>query len=276
MDALTALALTATATAAAPAWAIRQFYAYHRYKGEAVGFGAREAASQLLGEGVAFATLGLWHIRAFAADDWRVPNLVSGRPVVCVHGYTQNATNLWGIRRALEANQRATRAVSMGFPGRRIEGYVPRLVRVLEEAADRSPDGFDVVAHSMGGVVLRLALRDHPVLRDRLRRVVTLGAPHHGTAGSRGFLGGLPELGALGRRSSFLADLPHLHELAPHAEVLTIAGGMDLIVYPQHTSHVIGARAVNLPVGHAALLTDRRAIDVVVDAICRPERETAP
>lgn len=272
MDLVTALAMAlTTASAAPPAWAIRRYYAYHAHKGEAVGLTSTDVLGQLLGEGMAFATLGAWHLRAFFADGWRVPDEVTGPPVVAVHGYTQNATNMWGIRRALEARGRSTRAVSMGWPGRTIESYAPRLVRVLEEAADRHPDGFDVVAHSMGGVILRVALRDNPALAARLRRVVTLGAPHGGTASARGLFGA-PELHGLRRRSPLIADLPHFAELAPRAQVVTVAGGLDVIVYPRHTSHVVGSRAVDLPVGHAALLVDRRAIAVVVEAICQPDQ----
>ena len=228
-----------------------------------------------LQEAWAIASLGWWHLRAFFSDAVRHPKGVpAGPPVLCVHGITQNGTNLWGIRRALEKRGRATRAVSLGWPGRRIEAYAPALERALRSLlADprATPSGtVDVVAHSMGGLVLRVVLAEHADLAARVRRIVTLGCPHQGTAGARG-LRWPGELHGLGRRSSWIRDLPGLETSAPGASLTTIAALDDLIVYPHHTCHIPGARTVDLPgIGHAGLIAHRQAIACVVDALCAP------
>jgi pimeloyl-ACP methyl ester carboxylesterase len=218
------------------------------------------------------AILGAWYVRAAFRNALRSPEVPDGPPVLCVHGFTQNGTNLWGIRNALERRGRPTRAVSLGRPLQRIEGYAAPLARALADLVYEHPEeGVDVVAHSMGGVVLRIVLRDHPELARRVRRVVTLGSPHHGTQAARGTpLAG--EVWQMRRGSVFLRDLPEFRTLAPAARVTTIAAEADYVVQPASTCHLDGARQVNLPgLGHVGLLTAPSALRAVVAAICEDE-----
>lgn len=73
------------------------------------------------------------------------------------------------------------------------EGLV-RLIRLIRKAVERheqgSFDGVDIVAHSMGGLVVREALRAMQAERDgsaasMVHRIVTLGTPHRGIAFQR-------------------------------------------------------------------------------------------
>lgn len=80
-----------------------------------------------------------------------------------------------------------------------------------------------VVAHSMGGLVMRSACQvaadEHLAWRDRLRRIVFLGTPHHGAPLERGghwidsVLGASPYTAPLSRlgkiRSAGITDLRH-------------------------------------------------------------------
>lgn len=240
-----------------------RFARYHRYKGlevQRVGFlpyAAREA--------VAIATIGLWHLRAAWSDGLRTPATVTGSPVLCIHGITQTGSNLWGIRRALERRGRPTRAISLGRIPRARHRLADRVAPVIRDLAARSINGrVDIVAHSLGGVVLRLVLADHPELATHVGRVVTLGSPHCGTASIRGLPLGRA-VHRLGRRSGLLSGLPSI----PASHVTTIAGIPDLIVYPASTCHLPGARSIDLlGVGHAGLLTRPDAINAVVDALC--------
>jgi hypothetical protein len=249
------------------AFSYGRFLAYHRHKRLApppLPPGA--LVRYLYGEATAMLTLAWWHIRAAFADGLRTPaGPPTGPPVLCVHGITQNGSNLWGIRRALERRGRPTRAVSMGTFGRPLVAYMPPLERALRDLVASSPEGtIDIVAHSMGGVVLRLVLAAQPELLTHVRRVVTLGSPHAGTASTRGLPLG-SSVRHLGRRSDLLARLPGLQPGA----LTTIAGAPDLLVYPQSTCHLPGARTIDLPgVGHTGLLTRADAIGAVVEAIC--------
>ncbi|MEQ1504561.1 MAG: hypothetical protein ABMB14_20145 [Myxococcota bacterium] len=243
----------------------RRFVDYHRRKGtEPKTTFSRWVAAETRGAG----TLASWYVRGFLRDGLRVPARSAGRVVLCIHGYTQNATNFHGLRQVLEADGRPTVAVSLGYRLAPLSWYARRLERALDGLVGaQNPDGIDVVAHSMGGVVLRMVLADRPDLRPALRTVVTLGTPHRGTAATRG-LGVLPELRALHRRSTLLAGLPQLPALIPDAKVVTIAGDADTVVYPVETSLVTGAHKVVLPgVGHAGLLTTPPAWDAVRRAL---------
>jgi triacylglycerol lipase len=218
----------------------------------------------------AMVRLGAWHLRARFADGPRRPRgEITGRPVLLVHGFTQNGTNWWGLRRRLERAGRPTVAVSLGRPFRTVAAHSAALVARLRALAGEAPDGVDVVAHSMGGIVLRHVLAEHPDLAPVVRRVVTLGSPHGGTAGARlAPPSWRVDFAQLAWGSPYLRALPALARVAPHAEITTVAATADLIVYPIATCHERGARRVDLPgLGHAGLLTRAEAHAAVLQAL---------
>jgi pimeloyl-ACP methyl ester carboxylesterase len=60
-----------------------------------------------------------------------------------------------------------------------------RLIEIIENVAAKGGErfgGVDIVAHSMGGLVVREALRTLKRARERVHRIVTLGTPHRGIA----------------------------------------------------------------------------------------------
>lgn len=206
-----------------------------------------------------------WTFRAAFRSGLRQPKgVVTGRPVLCVHGLFLNDTTLWGIRQRLQSLGRPTRAIFMGLPFPSPMAYVEPLTRAMREMADRFPDeGFEIVAHSIGGVMTREVLTRHPDLAPSVHRIVTLGSPHHGTAVVRWIrFGPIHRLLALG--SPYLEQLADFRSLAPQADATTLATQHDLVVYPVETSHLDGARPVTLnEISHLGLLTDRRALDEI-------------
>ena len=103
----------------------------------------------------------------------------SGRPIVLVHGYTQNRANFLGLARALG---RAGLGPLYGFnyPWHRdIEHSAASLARFIDGVlAESKRDEVDVVTHSMGGLVaLEYMQTAQP---PRVRRVVTIAGPHGG------------------------------------------------------------------------------------------------
>ena len=210
-----------------------------------------------------------WTLRAAGRDGIQLAASDDARPpVLCVHGFFRNGTCMWGIRRALGRRGRSTLAVSMGRPWRSIEHYAPPLEAALRELATSFPgQRIDVVAHSMGGLVLRHVLAEDPDLGAAVGRIVTLGSPHRGTAVVRG-LAMAPEHKQLEPGSRFLNELPDFRTCAPDAEVTTVAAERDFIVYPKSTSHLEGARTVDLAdANHQSLLTERQAFEVVGEAL---------
>ncbi len=210
-----------------------------------------------------------WTVRAAGRDRLRRPaGEATGPPVLCVHGFFRNGSCMWGIRQALEGRGRPTLAVSMGRPFRPIERYAPPLESALRELVASFPgQRIDVAAHSMGGVVLRLVLARRPELAAAVGRIVTLGSPHRGTAVVRG-LALAPEHRQLEPGSAFLRSLPDFRSSAPGAEVTTVAAERDLIVYPRSTSHLPGARAIDLAhANHQSLLTGADSQRLVADLL---------
>ena len=179
-----------------------------------------------------------------------------------------NASCMWGIRQALEAAGRGTRAVSMGVPLPTPMAYAGPLIKVMDEMARMFPDQrFDVVAHSLGGVMVREVLRRRPDLAPRVGRIVTLGSPHRGTAFLRWMRFG-PLYRMLSRQSTYLRDLPDFTALAPESVVTTVATQHDLVVYPIEQAFLPGANQVTLEqVSHLGLMVRPEVMEVILTAL---------
>lgn len=236
-------------------------FGWHRLWHREDRLGVFALARTQLFETLAWLTLAAWHL------NWFVERSSGTRdPVLAIHGYTQNATNWTGLRRKLNARGVRCDAVFLGFPWpwRRIEGYAAPLERALEQRRE-SGERIDVVAHSMGGLVLREVLQRRPDLLGTIRRVVTLGTPHRGTAAS---LRLFRPTGQLRSGSLWVTSLPSLTELLPPERITTIGSRADLIVYPEATTRQPTAAHLTFDdVGHAALLTDGRVLEAAVDAL---------
>lgn len=119
----------------------------------------------------------------------------------------------------------------------------------------------DLVAHSLGGLVVRECLARNPALAARVKGVVTLATPHQGTLAAN-FCLPVPEAKALRRSGPDVARPPALRDCAGDARVLTLIGDDDLLVYPQESSQQTGAaHQVLAGHGHFSLLYGADAID---------------
>jgi triacylglycerol esterase/lipase EstA (alpha/beta hydrolase family) len=139
----------------------------------------------------------------------RTPDLLlpegDDRVVVFVHGLAGHRGNLVPMQRYFGYRGRR-RTVSVGFEDKRsIEAMAEQLQVALREILERNALGegrvIDIVAHSMGGIISRLALLDDE-LATRVDRLVTVATPHGGTQLAR-----------------FL-DTPKVRELRPESELL--------------------------------------------------------
>lgn len=210
-----------------------------------------------------------WTLRALFSDGLRYPaGRRSGRPVLCVHGFHMTGGSMWGLRRTLEECGRPTRAVFLGIPPTSTDTYARSLEKVMRSLLEELPgEGLDVVAHSMGGLVLRLVLARQSDLAARVGKVVTLGTPHHGTAILRWVRRG-PAHTMMSRDAPFLRSLPEFEQSAPETVVTTVATAHDLIVYPVETAHLRSARQITLEgVAHLGLLTNRGVRDLVAEVL---------
>ncbi|MCC6558691.1 MAG: alpha/beta fold hydrolase [Polyangiaceae bacterium] len=110
------------------------------------------------------------------------------RPVVFIHGLQGHRGNFLPMQTFFRAVGRR-RTYSVGLrPDAPLLELAADLARYVGEVIARNglPEGaqVDLVAHSMGGLVARLALADE-ALRRRVRTIVTLGTPHSGTYAAR-------------------------------------------------------------------------------------------
>lgn len=214
-------------------------------------------------EAVALVRIHVWRLGRAPV---RFRERQDGRPVLCVHGFTQDRTNFVALRRRLFSLGRASVAIDLGVPGRHPRKLASRVIRALEDLAGDEP--VDVVCHSMGGLVLRDALAQRPDLAAGIRTIVTLGSPHHGTAGARWPARIWPEAAGLARRSGWIAELPDFQTVAPSARAVTIGGSADYVVYPLDTCHLPGTERIDFHgVGHAGLLTNPEVVDTVVEVL---------
>lgn len=185
------------------------------------------------------------------------------RPVLLVHGFGCSRA-VWRplLGRLRAAGIGPVRAVSLEPLLAGMETYAAKLLAELEALAARgSGHAITIVAHSMGGLVARAALREaRPGL---IGRIVTIGTPHHGTALACRFRwAGAQEMCP---GSSWLGELNASQEGRLGVPMTTLYSLDDNYVLPASSARFEGARTIELRgLGHLGLLASRRALDAVV------------
>ena len=103
------------------------------------------------------------------------------RDVILVHGWSGHPSNLRAIQRYFtHATSRRAHAVDLRRAGD-LDAMARELRQEIARRASRSPSQrVDLIAHSMGGLVCRLALED-PATRDRVATLITMATPHEGS-----------------------------------------------------------------------------------------------
>jgi pimeloyl-ACP methyl ester carboxylesterase len=102
----------------------------------------------------------------------------SGRVVVLIHGLIRSPKSFYAMHEAF--NQAGLTVVGFNYPSTRVS--IPESAELLHQVIDSLGDevtSIDFVGHSMGGLVLRSFLQQHP--DDRFHRAVLLGVPNQGS-----------------------------------------------------------------------------------------------
>ncbi len=190
------------------------------------------------------------------------------RPVVLVHGYTQNRSDFVYLSRYL---RRRGLGPIYGFnyfsfgdirkSGTRLAKFVARVCK------ETGVDAVDLVGHSMGGLVARYCIRLEP---ERVRRCVTIASPHSGIRMRTPVLGrGARQLRA-GTR--FIMELSGAPLGVP---MLSVYSTHDNIVSPGAASSSLerwgGRDFVVDHVGHLTILFDKRVAGAVADFLLEEE-----
>ena len=198
-------------------------------------------------------------------------------PVLLVPGYGGGTAGLEVLAGRLRATGRD--AVVVPAPGEGT-GDLRLAAEAVDEAADRAlaagAPSVDVVGYSAGGVVARLWAREN---LDRVRRVVTLGSPHHGSrvaaAGALYAPAACPTAcQQLVPESRLLSDLNDGDETPDGPQWVSVWTAQDEIVTPPDSARLDGALNVvvqdvcpGIAVPHGRLPTEPVVTGIVLQAL---------
>jgi pimeloyl-ACP methyl ester carboxylesterase len=192
---------------------------------------------------------------------------VGGPLIILVHGWACNAA-VWRpiVRKLRQAAMHDVRCMTLRPVLGSIDAMaagLERLVPDLRTLGDKQR--VVVVAHSMGGLVVRAWLRRLKGGTPPPVTVVTIGTPHRGTRLASFALGTAARQMRL--RSTWLAQLDR--DAGARQHITCVASGTDNLVAPQENAWFPGARAVEVrAVGHFGLLLAAATFDSVIGA-CR-------
>ncbi len=196
------------------------------------------------------------------------------RPVVFVHGlggsrgdFLLMSTYFWmrGRRRSYRIHFERNQTIPQ--MSRTLSRFVKKVARVTGERK------VDIVAHSLGGVVSRLALVDHGLSRH-VATLVTLGSPHQGTHSAR--FGNTATVRELRPGSDLLARLAR-KRWPSTVHGICFWSRSDLMVVPAESAIAPGTQPVDAtPFTHYSYLIDPKSWSAVRAAIARPRRAPRP
>jgi triacylglycerol lipase len=196
-------------------------------------------------------------------------------PVLLVHGFAGRTSWWFALARALRARGVTVDAMSYSSFGTSVEHLAERLV--AEVATLRSETGagkVHLVGHSLGGVVIALALADGR-LAGQVDTVVTIAAPFDGSPWAKL----LPLSATIRALRNGSAVLRRLADAPPPQGVrwLAFAATLDMIVpgrrsVPAHTD--VQTVLVD-DVGHFGLLMSQQVLDRIVAVLQVNERALA-
>lgn len=192
----------------------------------------------------------------------QAPRRDDGRnPVVFVHGYGGSRGDFLPMAARLRLAGH-TRIYRLGFPSRgSTRARAQELARrVAQIRAESDAPRVDLVAHSMGGLIARLAIHEHG-LDDAVGTLITLGTPHLGTEMlPRLNLGVLREL----RQDSALLTALTRHEWPAQIRGVSFWSAVDLFVVPGEAALHPAFEAVDAsPLNHYSYLLDPRVWSAV-------------
>lgn len=195
------------------------------------------------------------------------PVLPEARPgddvVVLVHGWMASAGVFRPMRRRLENEAEARVATFTHAP----TSTVRRVARQLARLVARIPLGtrIHIVGHSVGGVVARWYVQEHPEDR-RVVQTISLASPFGGTGMARRLR---VLVGADLHASSAVLTRLREGERAASVPHMSIVAGGDRVVDPACAAFPHGEVIVLKGRGHNSLLFDPDVTRLVVDRVRR-------
>lgn len=195
------------------------------------------------------------------------PGRVVHRPVLLIHGFACNHSVWRQWLGPLEAGGFGpVRVIDLEPPFADIEhhaAHVERELRALFQDSGDTP--VDIVAHSMGGLVARAALRR--IEPGIIGRIVTLATPHHGSTLARLFRNERL-LQQMVPQSAWLNQLNAEQENGTSVPITTLYSLEDNLVLPARSARLKHAHPIELRgMGHFGLLCSRTAMDYALASL---------
>ncbi len=182
-------------------------------------------------------------------------------PLVFVHGLGGNAGNFLAMSWLFWLSGRK-RSYRVNFSsGLGIERLAELLVEYVFQVCEvnHEPE-VDLVAHSLGGVVARLAIQEMK-LSDRVKNFICLGVPHGGTYPAR--YGNTETLHDLRPNSKLVKRLNSVN-VPPGVKTACLWSKNDLFVLPSESACLDGALNLDMsPFTHYSYLLDPRSFEAV-------------
>ena len=185
-------------------------------------------------------------------------------PLLLLHGVLCNA-GVWNrLSRFLGARGiGSVYTLSYGPPLASIDMFADQVAAKIDAVlAATGAAQVTVVGHSMGGLVARAYLAKYG--GAKVRRVITIGTPHHGSVFA--YLSAGTSMSQLRPGNPWLGALPPVTPGLP--PIVSIWSWHDSMVAPQTSARLDGAANIALAgVGHNALLGDSRVFDLTLEEI---------
>lgn len=235
---------------------------------------ARELG-RAIGDGVVDSGHAALYVRQLLRGNRAAPSIrrpryaASDTPVLLLHGYLATRGSVHLLEQRLTESGHVVMTYRLGPVQmgdiRASAGFIARKVDSL--CQQTGVEKVDIVAHSMGGLVALdylKRLNGH----ERVRRLIMLGTPVHGTWSALMSLMTAP-LGHAAVQllpgSAFLRELAAL-PMPAGPEVTVVSAERDWLA-PPSTTELSGARRFQVPTGHSGLLVDERVAALVSDLL---------
>ena len=189
--------------------------------------------------------------------------------ILFVHGYFCNRAIWLSFMRDAAERGYLCEALTLPRPFGPIESNASVVDAAIDDLLARAAregaaaDRVVIIAHSMGGLVVRAALQS--IDASRIAHVITLGTPHHGAFTARYW--DIPNVVQMRLNSPWLATLDAAEMRGrglPRSAYTTLFSYHDNIVFPQETARLEGAHTIAMGgVGHVALVYDKRVRTMV-------------
>ena len=187
--------------------------------------------------------------------------------VVFIHGFMCNRGIWTPWMKTLNAEGRVFAAVTLEPVWGTIDAYVATIDEAVSRVSAATGRAPVLVCHSMGGLAARAWLRAGGAeAAKRVRHIVTLGTPHHGTWLAR--FARAPNGRQMRRASPWLRALSAGEPQGIAARFTCCYSNCDNIVFPASTATLNGADNRLVPgVGHVELTANPHVMDFCLDLI---------